>query len=157
MGQGGSQEAVEEDMAIVQAREDDERDLGGGCGDQRQWVGLGTIVERELMAPAQGADVKTQEASRCLKEGGAFSAPAQSRTLKYVPSTWLVLSYFAICLLVDEAEARPSPAVQGGLAVRDWEPSWLRTSIEIKGARDEEMQGVPKASWVWKGLLKANY
>lgn len=27
------------------------------------------------------------------------------------------------------------------------EPSWIRTSAEARGARDEEMQGIPEDSW----------
>lgn len=38
MGQGGSQETIEEDIAIVQAREDDGKDFSDGCGSRRQWA-----------------------------------------------------------------------------------------------------------------------
>ena len=46
VGQCGRQEAIEEAIVIVQAREDDGKGRGGGCGDGRQWQIWG-LLSRE--------------------------------------------------------------------------------------------------------------
>lgn len=107
----------------------------GGSG------GLETVVEREPMGPAREVDLKTQEPSRCLKE---TSVPQPRKALSsicwFCPSLpccsqWMRLRQ-GLCLL----------SKVGSLS-ETGESSWIRTSAEAKGARDEKMQGVPEDSW----------